>query len=745
MKKRVLLTVTIILNLNCNAQVDSMYFGKTPPGDIPVKFAPEIITGFKHSAIAISPNGNEIFWTETEMMTPQEPRERIKYSEYKNGNWSKPIVANFIKDYLSYHNGSTVFSPDGKKLFFNSDRPGGVGSNDVYFVEKNENGWDSTINVGEPYNTSDYDISPVFTDSGKAYRIGYTNSPASFLYSNGIFSNLESIVNNPVSEWYSSTYISPDEEYVIFAGDDTPNLYIRFKNANNKWGKPINMGDKINTGEDERFPLVTPDGKYLFFIRGEGTINNYYWVSTSIIDVLKKEANKYFGQTPPGDTAIVFAPGIVSLSNRLEDKITFSPDGKECFFATGDGLYNMEFINNKWTSPKIATLKLNPEDQKQAFSKDGNRLYFTRFDPNYTTCDIGYFERTIDGWSDPVFPPSPFNTSSWEFDFTESNDGLMYIASNRSGNEDIWLIKTLENNSLQAVSLGSTVNSGRDDFSPCIAHDGSYLIFASTRNGDQDLYICFNKGNNEWTIPINMNSGGAKINFPGYWEKDPSLSPDGKYLFFNHHTSSTLRDIVDIYWVSTHINVGLKKYAFAPRLSKQIPDMDITTDSVISYVIPENTFFCEYGTDKLKYAATLKNGSTLPAWLHFDPETRSLSGIPKQVEIDSISVIATLGDTVSASCTFSINITSKVGISQLDKKKVTIYPNPTSGFVNLSFENSVKKAKVEIYNLQGTLLFSKSYGKIPSVTINLSGYSVGIYMVKVITDGICYKEKVIKE
>jgi Tol biopolymer transport system component len=453
----------------------------------------------------------------------------------------------------------------------------------------------------------------------------------------------------------------------------------------------------------------------------------------------------YFGQTPPGDSAIIFAPGIVSLSNRLEDKITFSPDGKECFFATSDGLYNMEFINNKWTSPKIATLKLNPEDQKQAFSKDGNRLYFTRFNSDYTTCDIGYIERTNDEWSDPVFPPSPFNTSSWEFDFTESNDGLMYIASNRSGNEDIWLIKTLDNNSLQAVNLGSTVNSGGDDFSPCIAHDGSYLIFASTRNSDQDLFICFSKENNEWTKPINMNSVGAKINFPGFSEKDPSLSPDGKYLFFNHHTSSNLRDIIDIYWVSTQIIVGLKKFTYSPRLNTQIPNINVKTDSVINYVIPENTFFCENGTEKFKYTATLKNGSTLPAWLHFDPETRTLSGTPKQVEFDSIAVTATLGDTASVSCIFRIKVTSKVDISQSNIKKFKIFPNPTNGQINISFGNTIKKAVVEIFNIQGQKILSQTFLDKALATVDLTDNTKGIFMAKVIADGISYEEKIVKE
>ena len=40
----------------------------------------------------------------------------------------------------------------------------------------------------------------------------------------------------------------------------------------------------------------------------------------------------YFGQTPPGNTPKVFAPGIVSVSSTKENVISFSPDGTQIFF-----------------------------------------------------------------------------------------------------------------------------------------------------------------------------------------------------------------------------------------------------------------------------------------------------------------------------------------------------------------------------------------------------------------------------
>jgi len=47
------------------------------------------------------------------------------------------------------------------------------------------------------------------------------------------------------------------------------------------------MGDKINTDKTERFPIVSPDGKYLFFMRHTPG-QDIFWVSTKIFDHIGK-------------------------------------------------------------------------------------------------------------------------------------------------------------------------------------------------------------------------------------------------------------------------------------------------------------------------------------------------------------------------------------------------------------------------------------------------------------------------
>jgi hypothetical protein len=97
---------------------------------------------------------------------------------------------------------------------------------------------------------------------------------------------------------------------------------------------------------------------------------------------------------------------------------------------------------------------------------------------------------------------------------------------------------------------------------------------APFRKGNSDLFISFMKDNGNWTKAINM---GEKINSSD-WEFCPTVSPDGKYLFFtsNRRLHKPYSEIsltydkklkildspgngsADIYWVDAKIIDELK-------------------------------------------------------------------------------------------------------------------------------------------------------------------------------------------
>jgi Tol biopolymer transport system component len=264
----------------------------------------------------------------------------------------------------------------------------------------------------------------------------------------------------------------------------------------------------------------------------------------------------YFGQTPPGKTPQIFASGILSLTDRLEQSIAFSPDGLECFFTVPSSfsyssikLYYTKCVNNVWTSQGVAPFTLpGAQNWQPFFSADGNKLYFTSSSPG--TGDIWVSSRTTSGWGSPVVLSSPINSTSWDGSYTQTTDGTIYFESERSGGlgyTDIW--RTVPGTPSKVETLGSSVNSSSPDGDPFVSPDGSYLLFQSFRSGgsgNSDLYVTFSNGSGGWTTAVNMNQYCPGINTSA-GEFEPTLSADGQYLFFVRIKTSANQS--DIYWV----------------------------------------------------------------------------------------------------------------------------------------------------------------------------------------------------
>jgi len=82
----------------------------------------------------------------------------------------------------------------------------------------------------------------------------------------------------------------------------------------------------------------------------------------------------------------------------------------------------------------------------------------------------------------------------------------------------------------------------------------------------------------------------------------------------------------------------------------------------------------------------------------------------------------------------------------LEKPKIEIFPNPAEGLFTIFFgATPVQEALVQIFNLQGTQILSKTYQNTPSATIDLTGHPTDIYVVKFIADRVSYEEKIFKK
>ena len=82
-----------------------------------------------------------------------------------------------------------------------------------------------------------------------------------------------------------------------------------------------------------------------------------------------------------------------------------------------------------------------------------------------------------------------------------------------------------------------------------------------------------------------------------------------------------------------------------------------------------------------------------------------------------------------------------LGINEVENKSVVVYPNPTTGIVNVNCNDTIKN--IALYDIQGRLLMTKIVDS-QNATFELSNQNTGTYFVKVITDNGVKIEKVFK-
>jgi outer membrane protein OmpA-like peptidoglycan-associated protein len=126
----------------------------------------------------------------------------------------------------AYWESQPSISPNGRMLFFVSNRPGGFGGMDIWYSILGEDGkWGKPINPGKTINTSGDEFSPFI----------YFNSRTLYFSSNGRES---------------------------FGGHD---IYTTTLNRDSSWADPVNLGPAVNTPADETGLIIESSGKRAFF------------------------------------------------------------------------------------------------------------------------------------------------------------------------------------------------------------------------------------------------------------------------------------------------------------------------------------------------------------------------------------------------------------------------------------------------------------------------------------------------
>ncbi|MES2388096.1 MAG: OmpA family protein [Bacteroidota bacterium] len=126
--------------------------------------------GVHNASATITKDGKTMVFARSGNGTRKSFQETDLYiSRFKDGKWSDAEALTAVNSPSAW-DACPSFSPDGKSLYFASNRPGGQGGIDIYRAQQDQNGrWSKVTNMGEPINTTGDDMFPSISDDGKLY------------------------------------------------------------------------------------------------------------------------------------------------------------------------------------------------------------------------------------------------------------------------------------------------------------------------------------------------------------------------------------------------------------------------------------------------------------------------------------------------------------------------------------------------------------------------------------------------
>ncbi len=180
-----------------------------------------------------------------------------------------------------------LITPDADGMFFSRvNDPNNVGGHkdaeDIWYAEKDASGqWKDAVNIGAPLNTE----GPNFISSiiphkngyllllGNRYRKNKMTAGLSLAYK--LDSGLSTIKNINIENQenyspYANYFMAQNQRAILMSvhrreSFGNRDLYVSLIDERGIWKTPINLGESINTSDEESSPFLAPDGKTLYF------------------------------------------------------------------------------------------------------------------------------------------------------------------------------------------------------------------------------------------------------------------------------------------------------------------------------------------------------------------------------------------------------------------------------------------------------------------------------------------------
>lgn len=247
----------------------------------------KVNTKFHESSSVFTKDGNTMYftrnnYTDRRLMKDEKGTTLLKLyrSVLENGKWSRAEELPFNSD--SYSVAHPALSPDGSKLYFASDMPGGIGLSDLYVVDIRGDDFGTPESLGELINTEGRETFPYISDSGRLY--------------------------------FAS------DGHIGLGGLD---VFVAMPTLRN-FEKPINIGAPVNSPDDDFTFILKEDTKIGYFAsnRPGGMGNDDIYSFLQIEELITRCKQTVVGEVTDAQTRAIIQNAEVRLLDKNNKEIT---------------------------------------------------------------------------------------------------------------------------------------------------------------------------------------------------------------------------------------------------------------------------------------------------------------------------------------------------------------------------------------------------------------------------------------
>src|SRR4249919_1660884 len=253
------------------------------------EFAPGQVStdNWFESRLAFTPSRDTIYWAMTTEPSPPGSNivSTILTANRVAGAWSAPSIASFSG---VYSDSDPYVTPYGERMYFSSNRPGGVLAdtplNDIWIADRTASGWGVPYNAGTSVNSAANELYASSDVQGNLYFASDRDGGQWDLYRSmrrpdGSFAPAQKLPGQPnhPNRWEFNPEISPDGRTLLFATYGRPDsygdvdIYVSRLEPNGKFGQPLNLGPCVNSAAPEFHPTVLWERNELYFVRVQAT------------------------------------------------------------------------------------------------------------------------------------------------------------------------------------------------------------------------------------------------------------------------------------------------------------------------------------------------------------------------------------------------------------------------------------------------------------------------------------------